>query len=60
MYYRQTPTWQWLNSAGIVPSNTTAYSLQSIQTALSSSYGALPYLGCKFLLFTPRFAISDQ
>ncbi|TLS25398.1 hypothetical protein PpBr36_07777 [Pyricularia pennisetigena] len=46
MYYRRTPTWQWLNSAGIVPSNTTAYSLKSIQTALTSSYGALPYIAC--------------
>ncbi|KAI6370175.1 hypothetical protein MCOR25_004256 [Pyricularia grisea] len=46
MYYRRTPTWQWLSSAGIVPSNTTAYSLKSIQAALTSSYGALPYIGC--------------
>ncbi|KAL0578473.1 hypothetical protein V5O48_003522 [Marasmius crinis-equi] len=36
-----------LSSAGIVPSNSTGYNLTSIQNALKSQTGALPYLGCK-------------
>jgi ribonuclease T2 len=33
-------------SAGIVPSNTTTYPLASIQNAIMSQTGAMPYLGC--------------
>ncbi|KAI5208168.1 ribonuclease T2 [Aureobasidium subglaciale] len=50
-YYRRLPTWGWLAQAGIKPSNTTTYSLSQFQTALNSSYGALPYIGCS----GPRF-----
>lgn len=45
-YYQQRPTFQWLAAKGIVPSNTTTYSLSDIQAALTEAYGALPYLGC--------------
>ena len=31
---------------GIVPSNSTGYSLEQIQAALKSQTGALPYVGC--------------
>jgi hypothetical protein len=50
-YYRRLPTWGWLSQAGIKPSNTTTYSIGQFQTALASSYGALPYIGCS----GPRF-----
>ncbi|KAL1310471.1 hypothetical protein AAFC00_000763 [Neodothiora populina] len=46
MYYRRLPTWDFLASAGIKPSNTTTYSLSSFQSALNKGYGALPYIGC--------------
>lgn len=51
MYYRRVPTFSWLSQAGIVPSNKTTYSITDFQGALSSKYGALPYLGCS----GPRF-----
>ncbi|TIA18483.1 ribonuclease T2 [Aureobasidium pullulans] len=51
-YYRRLPTWGWLSQAGIKPSNTTTYSIGQFQTALTSSYGALPYIGCS----GPRFS----
>jgi hypothetical protein len=34
------------NSAGILPSNTTTYTLSQITNALYSQIGAVPYLGC--------------
>ncbi|KAL4241605.1 RNase T2 family protein [Abortiporus biennis] len=37
-----------LAASGIVPSNTTTYTLTQLQTALKSQTGALPYLGCGF------------
>ncbi|KAK4997510.1 hypothetical protein LTR66_003091 [Elasticomyces elasticus] len=46
LYYRRLPTWGWLAAAGIRPSNTTTYSLADMQRALTTGYGALPYIGC--------------
>lgn len=46
LYYERLPTYTWLANAGIVPSNTTKYSLADIQSALTTAYGALPYIGC--------------
>lgn len=40
------PTYDWLASAGIVPSNTTTYAYADIEQALTDAYGAVPYLGC--------------
>ncbi|THH33438.1 hypothetical protein EUX98_g792 [Antrodiella citrinella] len=40
------PTYDMLAAYGIVPSNTTTYSLAQIQTALKTQTGAIPYLGC--------------
>jgi ribonuclease T2 len=51
LYYRRLPTWGWLAQAGITPSNTTTYSISQFQNTLTSSYGALPYIGCS----GPRF-----
>jgi len=51
MYYLRRPTWEWLTRYNIVPSNTTTYSLSQLEYALTSEYGALPYLGCS----GPRF-----
>jgi len=45
-YYLRLPTYSWLSSASIVPSNTTTYSLSSLQAALSGKFGAVPYIGC--------------
>nr|BAJ06629.1 ribonuclease T2 [Flammulina velutipes]BAJ06630.1 ribonuclease T2 [Flammulina velutipes] len=43
----QYPTYKMLASVGIVPSNTTSYSLNQIQTALSGQTGGIPFLGCR-------------
>ena len=45
-YYRRLPTYDWLAEAGITPSNSTTYTLSDMQNALSSKWGAVPYLGC--------------
>lgn len=45
-WYRSVPTFTWLAAAGIVPSNTTAYTLADVQTVLAGAFGAVPYLGC--------------
>ncbi|KAJ4417999.1 hypothetical protein N0V82_005851 [Gnomoniopsis sp. IMI 355080] len=45
-WYRTLPTYDWLAAAGIVPSNTTTYSLVDIQSALTEAFGAVPYLAC--------------
>ncbi|THV07622.1 ribonuclease T2 [Dendrothele bispora CBS 962.96] len=44
--FKQYPTFDMLAAVGIVPSNTTGYSLAQIQQALVSQTGALPFLGC--------------
>jgi len=46
LYYRRLPTWGWLAQAGIRPSNTTTYTLSTMQNVLSRAYGATPYIGC--------------
>ena len=45
-YYERLPTAKFLAAAGIVPSNTTSYTLSDIQAALTKQWGAVPYLGC--------------
>ncbi|KAG0707518.1 ribonuclease T2 [Suillus ampliporus] len=40
------PTYDMLAAAGILPSNTTTYTLSQITNALYSQTGAVPYLGC--------------
>ncbi|OQV02725.1 hypothetical protein CLAIMM_07870 [Cladophialophora immunda] len=45
-YYKRLPTWEWLNEAKIVPSNSTTYTLRDIQGQLAKKYGAVPYVGC--------------
>lgn len=45
--FHRYPTFSMLASAGIVPSNRTTYSLDSIQKALVSQTGAIPFLGCQ-------------
>ncbi|KAL1676153.1 ribonuclease T2-like protein [Schizophyllum commune] len=44
--FKQYPTYDILASNGIVPSNSTGYSLDQIHAALKSQTGALPYVGC--------------
>lgn len=45
-YFRGLPTWDWLEAAGITPSNTTTYDLADIQSALAGAFGEVPYIGC--------------
>ncbi|KAF8922066.1 ribonuclease T2 [Mucidula mucida] len=44
--FHQYPTFDILAASGIVPSNTTSYTLDQIQTAIVMQTGAIPYLGC--------------
>ncbi|ESK98147.1 ribonuclease t2 [Moniliophthora roreri MCA 2997] len=45
--FHQYPTFDMLAAFGILPSNRTAYSLESIQNALKTQTGVIPYLGCR-------------
>lgn len=45
-FYRRLPTWEWLKEAKITPSNSTTYTLEAMQSALTKRYGAVPYIGC--------------
>ncbi|KAF4126774.1 ribonuclease T2 [Geosmithia morbida] len=45
-FYKTVPSFTWLSAADIKPSNRTAYSLSSIQDALTSGFGQLPFVGC--------------
>lgn len=45
-YYDTLPTYQWLSAESICPSNSTAYSLTDLQSALSAGFGEVPYIGC--------------
>ena len=45
-YYLNLPTWDWLEEAGITPSNSTTYTLADVQGALQKKFGAVPYIGC--------------
>ena len=45
-WYKQLPSYRWLSSACIRPSNTTTYTLSDIQDALTGGFGALPFVGC--------------
>ncbi|KZS99004.1 ribonuclease T2 [Sistotremastrum niveocremeum HHB9708] len=44
--YKTFPTGKFLASAGIVPSNSTTYSLAAMQNAVKAHTGAIPYFGC--------------
>lgn len=46
LYYKRLPTWHWLSSAGIRPSNHTTYSISDLRDALTHHHGAVPYIGC--------------
>jgi ribonuclease T2 len=45
-YYQNLPTYGWLSAKNIRPSNTTTYSLSDMQAALTTGFGAVPYIGC--------------
>lgn len=45
-YFRGVPTHAWLAAAGILPSNSTTYTLADVQGALAEGFGAVPYLAC--------------
>ncbi|KAM3084237.1 hypothetical protein ACMFMF_001594 [Clarireedia jacksonii] len=45
-YYLSLPTHTFLSKHSIRPSNHTTYTLSRIQSALTSEFGALPYIGC--------------
>ncbi|KAG1850623.1 ribonuclease T2 [Suillus subalutaceus] len=44
--FQMYPTYNMLAAAGILPSNTTTYTLSQITNVLYSQTGAVPYLGC--------------
>ncbi|PWN27798.1 ribonuclease T2, partial [Jaminaea rosea] len=44
--FRSQPTYNWLKSEGITPSNTTTYTLAQFEQALTKHYGAKPFVGC--------------
>ena len=54
-YYQNLPTWGWLSAADIRPSNVSAYSFADIQAALTTGFGAVPYIGCS----GPRFNATE-
>ncbi|KAI5480738.1 ribonuclease T2 [Pseudohyphozyma bogoriensis] len=44
--FKSYPSYRILAAAGIVPSNTTTYSLSQLQDAFRAQTGAVPYFGC--------------
>ncbi|KZV89402.1 ribonuclease T2 [Exidia glandulosa HHB12029] len=44
--YKQYPTYKFLAAKGIVPSNTTTYTLSAVLGALEAATGATPHVGC--------------
>ncbi|EON96354.1 putative ribonuclease t2 protein [Phaeoacremonium minimum UCRPA7] len=54
-YYQNLPTWGWLSAADIRPSNVSSYSFADIQAALTTGFGAVPYIGCS----GPRFNTTE-
>ncbi|KAF2198429.1 ribonuclease T2 [Delitschia confertaspora ATCC 74209] len=54
-YYKRVPTFKWLKEVGIVPSNSTGYTLGDIQGQLAKKHGAVPYVGCS----GPRFNTTE-
>ncbi|KAI1813179.1 ribonuclease T2 [Poronia punctata] len=55
-YYTRVPTWKFLASKDIVPSNETRYSLAQIQTAIRDGFGKLPFVGCT----GPKYNETEQ
>ena len=41
------PTYDWLNNAGIKPSNATGYNLTQLEGVLTNASGAVPYVSLK-------------
>lgn len=54
-YYKRYPTYSWLASAGITPSNSSRVSLSDVQGTLAKYSGAIPYIGCS----GPRYNETD-
>ncbi|KAI5476532.1 ribonuclease T2 [Pseudohyphozyma bogoriensis] len=54
--FKNYPSFRILAAAGIVPSNTTTYSLSDIQAAFKNQIGALPYFGCS----GPNHTVFDE
>jgi len=50
-YFERLPTHKWLAEAGILPRNTSGYTLDKIQNALANRHGAVPYLECTGLRY---------
>lgn len=44
--FKTLPTYEWLEAAGITPSNSKTYTLSEIEAALKTGFGYVPYLGC--------------
>ncbi|KAF2431450.1 ribonuclease T2 [Tothia fuscella] len=44
--YRRLPTFTFLSACGILPTNETTYTLETIETCLRAATGFVPHLGC--------------
>lgn len=55
-FYRTVPTYAWLAAGGIVPSNSTTYTLADVRRVLTAAFGAVPYLGCSGARFNETAA----
>lgn len=45
-YFKRFTTWEWLAKHNIQPSNSTSYTKNDLEDALTIEFGATPYLGC--------------
>jgi hypothetical protein len=54
-YYKKVPTFKWLKSADIKPSNHTTYSYSKIASVLKKKHGGLPFIGCS----GPRYNATE-
>lgn len=59
MYYMRLPTWNWLATHEIRPSDSTTYSLSDIESALMQEYGETPYVGCTGPRYNETVAGAD-
>ncbi|KAF1959282.1 ribonuclease T2, partial [Byssothecium circinans] len=55
-YYLRFPTFEWLASAGIAPSNSTTYSYAELRDVLFEKSGGVPFIGCA----GPRFNSTEM
>ncbi|KAH7123905.1 ribonuclease T2-like protein [Dendryphion nanum] len=55
-YYKRVPTFEWLEDAGITPSNSTQYTYADVRDTLTDRFGSVPFIGCS----GPRFNATEK